>query len=162
MLHTGTNSPPVIHGLGLLNISIPWVLSHASFLTPNDGLLLRSTNQYISMTPESEMHYGHLHPDTHLIQDQATHDDDTHNTKTNDNHTQERLWLQTTRYRLYEEGAKHWAVPGKSPMSVDQAFLLATRKGGLALRRNDIGVIAEGAKADLVVWDGDSPALLGW
>lgn len=47
-------------------------------------------------------------------------------------------------------------------MSVNQAFLLATRSGGLALRRPDLGVIAPGAKADIVVWDGTSPALLGW
>jgi adenine deaminase len=47
-------------------------------------------------------------------------------------------------------------------MSVNQAFLLATRNGGLALRRPDLGVITEGAKADLVIWDGESPSLLGW
>ncbi len=49
-----------------------------------------------------------------------------------------------------------------NPMSVNQAFLLATRSGGLALRRDDIGVLAEGAKADLIVWNGKSPSLLGW
>jgi len=47
-------------------------------------------------------------------------------------------------------------------MSVTQAFLLATRNGARALRRDDLGVIAVGAKADIVVWDGNSPALLGW
>lgn len=47
-------------------------------------------------------------------------------------------------------------------MSANQAFLLATRQGGLALRRPDLGVIRVGAKADLVVFDGRSPSLLGW
>lgn len=47
-------------------------------------------------------------------------------------------------------------------MSVNQAFLLATRAGGLALRRPDIGVLVEGAKADIVVFDGTSPNMLGW
>ncbi len=55
-----------------------------------------------------------------------------------------------------------WKVPPNDPMSVNQAFLLATRHGGLALRRPDLGIIAPGAKADLVVWDGRSPSLLGW
>ncbi|KAB8244943.1 metal-dependent hydrolase [Aspergillus flavus] len=41
-------------------------------------------------------------------------------------------------------------------------FMLATRNGGLALRRPDLGVIAKGAKADIVVWDGMSPGMLGW
>ncbi len=49
-----------------------------------------------------------------------------------------------------------------NPMSVAQTFLLATRNGALALRRDDLGVLSVGAKADLVVWDGESPALLGW
>lgn len=47
-------------------------------------------------------------------------------------------------------------------MSVNQAFLLATRNGGRALRRDDVGVVRVGAKADLAVFGGDSPAMLGW
>ena len=47
-------------------------------------------------------------------------------------------------------------------MSVNQAFMLATCNGGLALRRPNLNVIAKGAKADIVVWDGMSPGLLGW
>lgn len=45
---------------------------------------------------------------------------------------------------------------------MNQAFLLATRNGGLALGRKDLGVISPGAKADIVVWDGRSPAMLEW
>lgn len=30
------------------------------------------------------------------------------------------------------------------------------------MRRPDLGVITEGAKADLLVWDGTSPSMLGW
>jgi cytosine/adenosine deaminase-related metal-dependent hydrolase len=47
-------------------------------------------------------------------------------------------------------------------MKVEQAFLLATRQGGLALRRPDIGVLQVRAKADIVVFNGDSPNMLGW
>lgn len=47
-------------------------------------------------------------------------------------------------------------------MSVNQAFLLATRQGGLALRRPDLGVIAPGAKADIAVIDTQSPSLWAW
>jgi hypothetical protein len=47
-------------------------------------------------------------------------------------------------------------------MSTDQAFLMATRHGGLALRRPDIGVLAPGAKADLLVFRCDRPNMLGW
>ncbi|KAH7105043.1 metal-dependent hydrolase [Auriculariales sp. MPI-PUGE-AT-0066] len=47
-------------------------------------------------------------------------------------------------------------------MSATQAFLLATRSGALALRRDDLGILTEGAKADIVVWDGEAPNMLGW
>lgn len=39
---------------------------------------------------------------------------------------------------------------------------MATRQGGRALRRGDVGVIKVGAKADLAVFNGDSPNMLGW
>ena len=42
------------------------------------------------------------------------------------------------------------------------AFLLATRQGGRALHRDDIGVIKVGAKADIVCFNTSSPNMLGW
>lgn len=156
------NSPEDIHALNYLNISIPIVFSHASFLTPTGADLLRSTNQYISITPESEMHYGQAHPVSYNIQDQASLGVDTHITFSTDILTQARIWLQQTRYERYLDVLQQNHLPRSNPMSAEQAFLLATRHGALALRRPDLGIIAEGAKADLLVWDGTSPALLGW
>ncbi|KAK1572719.1 amidohydrolase [Colletotrichum navitas] len=157
-----TNSPEDLHAVGALNTSIPIVFSHASYLTYQGASLLRSTNQYISITPESEMHYGHTHPHSHLIQDQGALGVDTHFTYSTDILTQARIWLQSTRRLLYQQVLDRWRIPTSTPMTVNQAFLLATRNGGLALRRSDLGIIAEGAKADVIVWDGESPALLGW
>lgn len=157
-----TNSPSDVAALDYLNISTPIVFSHASFLAAGDAILLRETNQHISITPESEMHYGHTHPNSHLIQDQAALGVDTHFTFSTDILTQARIWLQQARYDESEKVLDEWRLPLNNPMSTDQAFLLATRSGGLALHRDDLGVIREGAKADLVVWDGESPAMLGW
>jgi len=157
-----SNSPEDINALDYLNISIPIVFSHASFLTPEGADLLRSTNQYISITPESEMHYGQTHPVSYGIQDQASLGIDTHITFSTDILTQARIWLQQARYERYLDVLDQGKVPGSNPMSVEQAFLLATRHGALALRRDDLGGIFVGAKADLVVWDGTSPALFGW
>ncbi len=156
------NDPEAFEEAGILNGSTPIVISHASFLTAKGAQLLRSTNQYISITPESEMHYGHGQPTGHLIQDQASIGVDTHFTYSTDILTQTRLWMQTARSRFYAMVSENWELPANNPMSVAQAFRMATRSGGLALRRPDLGVIAAGAKADLVVWDGRSPALLGW
>uniref|UniRef100_A0A0B7KNE1 Amidohydrolase-related domain-containing protein n=1 Tax=Bionectria ochroleuca TaxID=29856 RepID=A0A0B7KNE1_BIOOC len=136
------NSPQDLNKAGILSSSIPIVFSHSSFIDTRGANLLRATNKHISITPESEMHYGHTHPTSHLILDQASLGVDTHFTFSTDILTQARLYLH--------------------PFSVNQAFLLATRNGGLALGRKDLGVIAPDAKADIVVWDGRSPALLGW
>lgn len=157
-----TNTPEDLHRAGLLNTSIPVIFSHATFLTFRGAELLRLTDQYVSLTIESEMHYGHTHPISHLILSQASLGVDTHAAYSGDLLTQARIWLQSVRATLFADVLRNWETPSTSPMSVNQAFLLATRNGGLALRRPDLGVIAVGAKADLVVWDGDSPALLGW
>jgi cytosine/adenosine deaminase-related metal-dependent hydrolase len=67
---------------------------------------------------------------------------------------QARLWLQTLRETSYkltlEDGLM---IPYTNPIPVEQAFLQITRNGALALRRPDIGIIAEGTKADLVAFD---------
>ncbi|RKL26265.1 hypothetical protein BFJ72_g13838 [Fusarium proliferatum] len=141
-----SNLPEDVHSFDLLNTSIPVVFSHGSFLTATGAILLRQTNQYLSITPESEMHYGHTHPHSYYIQDQAALGVDTHFTYSTDILTQARIWLQSVRYFFF-----------------DKAFSLATRAGGLALRRSELGVIREGAKADLIVWNAaESPSLLGW
>lgn len=108
------------------------------------------------------MHYGQGHPVSYNIQDQASLGIDTHITFSTDILTQTRIWLQQTRYERYLDVLERNELPGSNPMSVEQAFLLATRNGALALRRDDLGIISVGAKADLLVWDGNSPAMLGW
>lgn len=152
----------MVHSYNFLTTSIPVIFSHASSITPANAALLRETNQYISITPESELHYGHDHPNTHLIQDQASLGVDTHFTFSTDLITQARIWLQTVRRTLYRAVLEASGIPRTNPMSVNQAFLLATRNGALALRRPDLGIIAVGAKADVVVFNGDSPGMLGW
>ncbi|KAH6684960.1 amidohydrolase [Plectosphaerella plurivora] len=156
------NSPSTLHSLDILNTTIPVVFSHASYITLKDTMLLRETNQHVSITPESEMGFGLGNPSSKMIIDQAALGVDTHAFTSSDLVTQARFHLQTTRSAVTDELFQKWQVPISNPMSVVQAFLLATRNGGLALRRPDLGVLTVGAKADIVVWDGMSPSLLGW
>ncbi|THU81398.1 hypothetical protein K435DRAFT_823432 [Dendrothele bispora CBS 962.96] len=147
----------------LNNTPFPIIFSHGSFMTAQDAILLRQTNQYLSMTPESEMHYGHTHPHGFLIQDQASLGIDTRFTYSADMVTQARLWLRSTRLFLFSQVlVQDWEIPQLNPMSVKQAFHSITRSRALALRRNDLGVLVEGVKADIVLFDGDSPNMLGW
>ncbi|KAI4722415.1 Metallo-dependent hydrolase [Aureobasidium sp. EXF-10727] len=157
-----TNSPSKLDQLGLMNGTTPIVFSHASYVTTDDAELLRKYDQYISTTPESEMHYGHGHHYNSLIQDQSALGVDTHFTFSTDIIGQARMWLQSTRLRFFYQSLDNWNVPRNSPMSANQAFTLATRSGALAMRRPDLGVLATGNKADIVVFDGDSPNMLGW
>ncbi|THU89340.1 hypothetical protein K435DRAFT_865374 [Dendrothele bispora CBS 962.96] len=72
--------------------------------------------------------------------------------------TPAKLWLQSTRLFFFcQVLVQDWEIPQINPMSVNRAFHLITRSGALALRRNDLGLLLEGAKADIVLFDGDSP-----
>jgi hypothetical protein len=73
-----------------------------------------------------------------------------------------RIWLQGTRLPLYQETLDKYKIPADTPMSVKQAFLMGTRNGGLALKRPDIGVLKEGAKADILIFSTDVLGLIGW
>lgn len=75
---------------------------------------------------------------------------------------QARIRLQSVRRMLNREVVRSQRLPANNPMSVAQAFLLVTRNGALALHRNDIGILAPSTKADLLVWNGRSPSILGW
>ncbi|KZV97343.1 Metallo-dependent hydrolase [Exidia glandulosa HHB12029] len=158
----GDGLPQALNRLGFLNGSMPIVLSHGSFMTTTDMNLLRSTNQFLAITPESEMHYGHDHPSSHLIMDQAALGVDTHFTYSTDIVGQARIWLQSARLVAFRQELQKSQINVRNPMSAKQAFFLATRNGALALRRDDLGVVKVGAKADLVVFDGTSPNMLGW
>ncbi|KIH86488.1 chlorohydrolase family protein [Sporothrix brasiliensis 5110] len=156
------HGPEVLEKHKVLNTPVPVVISHASFVSDKDVALLRSSNQYVSITPESEMHYGHDHEHNHEFLDQCALGVDTHFTFSTDMVQQARLWLQVTRRTLYREKLAQNTIGHPNPFDVEQAFYLATVAGGLALRRPDLGVIRTGAKADLVVFDGDSPNMLGF
>ncbi|KAJ7027555.1 amidohydrolase [Mycena alexandri] len=145
-----------------LNSSLAFVFAHASQFTTAEARLLREFDQYVSITPESEMHYGHGHPSSYLIQDQSALGVDTHFTFSIDIIGQMRIWLQSTRLGLYQETLDRFKIPSNTPMTVRQAFLLGTRNGGLALKRPDLGVLREGAKADVLVFLTDAIGLVGW
>ena len=157
------NTPEQVDAFGILNGSMPVVFSHATYLSEEDADLLRSTNQYIAITPESEASYGFGHPRSYEHMDQAALGVDVHSACSGDLLTQARLWLQNARLHFFDRVLERGDVPSANPMSVNQAFYMATRAGALALRRPDLGAVQAGAKADLIVWDAEaSPSLAGW
>jgi cytosine/adenosine deaminase-related metal-dependent hydrolase len=107
------------------------------------------------------MHYGYDYPNSHLILDQASLGVDTHFTFSTDILTQARIWMQSVRRTLYQQVVQSGKLPASNPMSATQAFLLATRNSALALHRHDISILAPGAKANVLVWNGRSLEMLG-
>ncbi|KAF4461847.1 amidohydrolase family [Fusarium albosuccineum] len=121
------HNPSLFQRLDILNESFPIVFSHGTYISPAEHKLLKDYNHYVSITPESEMHFGHTNYESDLIMDQAA-----------------------------------LGIPRNNPISVNQAFHLATRAGAQALGRDDLGTLEVGAKADVVTFNGESINLIGW
>ncbi|KAK5718321.1 hypothetical protein LTR17_015674 [Elasticomyces elasticus] len=158
----GDNAPTKAAVNDLQSLNLPLVFSHAGFATSADIAALREHDWYLSITPESEMHFGHGQRTSRLVQDHASLGVDTNFTFSGDLLTQARIWLQSCRGVAYNEALKTARVPRRNPMAVEEAFLMATRQGARALRRDDLGVLKVGAKADVVCFDGTAPNMAGW
>ncbi|KAH6625923.1 hypothetical protein C7974DRAFT_434884 [Boeremia exigua] len=163
------NNPSVLsqimlpNGTQLLNTSTPLIFVHGTSLTATDVALLRTFNHHMALAPEFEMSHSREIGQQHLALDQASLSVGTHYTNSGDMVTQARIWLQNVRERLLSHlTTEERVVANRNPMSANQGFLLATRSGAQAIRRNDLGVLRIGAKADIVVYDGKAPGMLGW
>ncbi|KAK3830375.1 MAG: amidohydrolase [Linnemannia gamsii] len=143
---------------GYLEKSCPIVFSHGTTSDTNDLEILHRTNNFFSVTPESEHHYDHGQTNTQTFLSQSALGIDTSFTFSSDILSQMRLQLQSTRLRMAQGAHSNFKFVNNTAMTVKQAFLLGTRNGGLAMRRPDIGVIKKGAKADVVVFDTDNAA----
>ena len=156
------NGPETASKKGLQDLNLPLIFSHNGFATEAEIEALRTHDWSISITPESEMHYGHGQQTSRLVQDQASLGIDTNFTFAGDILTQARIWLQSVRNVSYNNALDTGKIPRRNPMTVEDAFLLATRRGGRAVHRDDIGVLRIGAKADIVCFNADSPNMVGW
>ncbi|KAF9906167.1 hypothetical protein EC991_000879 [Linnemannia zychae] len=156
---TGYKAKPIyqLNEWNLLNSSFPIVFSHGNIIDGADLALLRETNQFASITPESEHHFSLSQLFTPRFMGQGSLGTDTAFTYSSDMVSQMRLQLQSTRKTLANPVHYNSRYTNNTAMTVNQVFLLATRNGGLALRRPDLGVIKVGAKADLVVYSSNNP-----
>ena len=155
----GKTSPALASEKKLQDLDLPIIFSHGGFSTDDDIQALRHQNNFLAITPESEMSVGHGQVTSCNVHDHASIGTDL---VSGGVLQQARLWLQTVRQTKYQNTLDQGLVPRQNPMSVMDAFLLATRQGGRALHRDDIGVLKVGAKADIVCFNGESPNMIGW
>jgi cytosine/adenosine deaminase-related metal-dependent hydrolase len=155
-----------------------FLISHGGKLSKPDMENIREAGAYLSATPSTELQCGmgrpvcfdaaFLEPEVRnqrlSAQDRASLGVDCHAFTAGSIISEARLGLQDARNHFNEYHMKQGKTPRRLPesLSVEAAFNLATIKGAEAAKMShEIGKIAEGYKADLVVFDALSPSMVG-
>lgn len=145
---------------GLLGKDI--LLSHAPHMSDADAARLHETGAFVSSTPNTELQMGmpaiSLQP---AVRPQGSIGVDCHSWGASYMPTQMSLLLQQQRQAdsLALAGEGKWSRHVSS--SVEQAFNLGTVGGARAAGvADEVGRLAVGMKADVVVFDGMSPGML--
>ncbi|KAF8202703.1 hypothetical protein K438DRAFT_1965190 [Mycena galopus ATCC 62051] len=151
----------LLNAYGLLKEDI--LLSHATGALPEDAPQLSAVNAHVSSTPETELQMGLgapvcFRPDLHDISSLGV---DCHTSNSGDILSQMRLALQSARGTTNQAFIEAGKVPRIISNTVEDAYNLGTIKGARAVRMGaEIGSIAVGKLADLVVFDAESPAMV--
>lgn len=164
----GENSsslPAMMKKYGLLDHRV--VLSHAGGVTADDVQLLQEANAFISATPSSEQHMAVGPPccfrdDVPGIDKVCSFGVDSQAITSGSMVNEMRMGLQSARGKDSAEWNKKGKLPREIYRTTLDAYNMGTVQGARALdMQDDIGSIAVGKKADLVVFDTLSPAMIG-
>ncbi|KAJ7244179.1 hypothetical protein B0H12DRAFT_1203662 [Mycena haematopus] len=151
----------ILDSYGLLKDDI--LLSHASQALEEDAVQLVAKNAHVSATPDTEMQMAHgtpvcFRPDLHEISSLGI---DCHSNNSGDMLTQMRLALQSARATANQRFVDQWKLPRAVAATVEQAFNLGTIMGARAVgMAAEIGSIAVGKLADIVIFDAQSPGMI--
>ncbi|KAJ7772838.1 hypothetical protein DFH07DRAFT_913080 [Mycena maculata] len=151
----------ILNSYGLLKDDI--LLSHASQVLPEDAVLLNAEHAHVSSTPDTELQMAHgtpvcFRPDLYKISSLGV---DCHSNNSADILTQMRLALQSARGAHNAPFVAQGKVPRTVAHTVQKVFNLGTILGARAVGMGaEIGSIAVGKLADVVVFDGQSPSMV--
>ncbi|KAF1851372.1 Metallo-dependent hydrolase [Cucurbitaria berberidis CBS 394.84] len=162
--------------LDLLDESI--IISHGGTLKKADAELVKAAGAFISSTPSTELQMamgrpycfdasfqdGGVSGDSVGFQDNGSLGVDCHSCTAGSIISEAKLGLQNARNHFNEFHMKQGKIPRTLPQNlrVESAFNLATIKGAEAANlSHEIGRIAEGYDADLVIFDSFSPSMVG-
>ncbi|KAJ7613124.1 hypothetical protein FB45DRAFT_759371 [Roridomyces roridus] len=151
----------LLNSYGLL--SHDFLLSHATQALPEDADLLSAKNAHISSTPDTELQMAHgtpvcLRPDLYKLSSLGI---DCHSNNSGDILSQMRLALQSACGHRNAGYVAQGKVPRTVLPTVEEAFNLGTIMGARAVGMGgDIGSIAVGKLADLVIFDAQSPSMV--
>ncbi|KAJ7142114.1 hypothetical protein C8R43DRAFT_928087 [Mycena crocata] len=151
----------LLSSYGLLKDDI--LLSHATGAPVEDGPQLEAANAHVSSTPDTELQMAHgfpvcFRPDMHKV---ASLGVDCHSNNSGDMLSQMRLALQSARGARNEAFIQAGKIPRAVGNTVEEVYNLGTIMGARAVGMgSQIGSIAVGKLADLVVFDAESPSMV--
>ncbi|KAJ5613425.1 hypothetical protein N7510_006619 [Penicillium lagena] len=157
--------PALLKSYGLLQKGI--VLSHGGGATSEDVKLLNDANCFVSATPNTELAMAVGPPvcfrkDLPGIDRVCSLGVDCHSATSGSMVNEMRMALQTARGVESETHNQSGIWPREVTHKTSHAFNLGTINGARALgMERDIGSIKVGKKADLVIFDALSPAMIG-
>ena len=147
---------------GLLSSDI--LLSHNNWPTPEDLTLLQASGAHISATPSTELQMGHGNPvclEPGFFE-QSSLGIDCHSACSAYIPSQMMLALQAARARRHEDFEMKGKWASSVGPNVEDVFNLGTILGAKAINMADtIGSLAKGKKADIVLFDGRTPNMIG-
>ncbi|OJJ35947.1 hypothetical protein ASPWEDRAFT_41169 [Aspergillus wentii DTO 134E9] len=155
--------PNVVQILSENNLLASNVLvSHGNGISECDAKTMTQNDMFICSTPETEMQMG-LGDTVAFRPDVKSHTCvgvDCHSNNSSDILTQMRLALQHTRATDNAMALQNGQYPSVH-VKLEEAFNLGTIQGAKAINmESQIGSLAEGKKADIVIFDASSPSLL--
>ncbi|KAJ7350430.1 hypothetical protein DFH08DRAFT_110095 [Mycena albidolilacea] len=151
----------ILESYGLLKDDI--LLSHANQAHAEDAVQLVARHAHVSSTPDTELQVALgtpvcFRPDLHKISSLGI---DCHSNNSADILSQMRLALQSARGTSNQRFVDQWKLPKTVAATVEQAFNLGTIMGARAVgMSSEIGSIAVGKLADIVIFDAQSPGML--
>ncbi|KAE8451450.1 hypothetical protein EG329_004079 [Mollisiaceae sp. DMI_Dod_QoI] len=162
------NSPiELLHNYGILNSTFNYLFSHTSNCTPRDASLILSSSSHASTTPSTELQMScgtpsAFHPtlSAHL-QSQCSIGIDCPSNQSVSIPSELRLLLQHARGMHNQKFVDQGKVPRTVNWSVEEAFNLGTIMGARAAGLGEmVGSLRVGWRADVLVWEACSPAMV--
>lgn len=154
-----------MHACGVLSPEMNVILAHANLLASKDIALVKQTGAYLSTTPSVELQMGMgmpacFDPDRQ-VQSHSSLGVDCHNVVLASVVGEMRTALVHSRGAYNDAFVAAGRMAARINHTVQEAYALGTTQGARAVgMEKEIGSLAVGKKADIVVFDALSPSMI--
>lgn len=154
-----------MNACGVFSPELTVILAHANHLSPKDVAMVKKHGAYISSTPSVELQMGMgtpacFDPDRD-VQSSSSLGVDCHNVAFASIVNEMRTALVHSRAVYNDQFLRQGKMNAKMNHTVQEAYALGTIQGARALgMESEIGSLAVGKKADILVFDALSPSMI--